>query len=298
MSGGDERVQAALAAHLEHAELGGPPPDTSHLTDEERGQLAELIELLDATEGVGFGRGMSDEGPSRVAATPDGERIVAALRDELPPGARITEDTAARPFAAGASIDVAEGFIVGTFGGRVRVWLLGGASTLAGADAWIVALGRAFRAFADTAAIALVEPDGSCLLVVPEDCAPRIEVPRGILTGRRYRRPVGGVGEVVAAFVRELVPHWEPMLEIGDPGAAAAEVVGDVGAIARERAAAAVDEQVAAGGRARKTNPKRKALTELGDADVEAVVDIVMGLQDGRLGVDELGDRLERMAER
>ena len=42
--------------------------------------------------------------------------------------------------------------------------------------------------------------------------------------------------------------------------------------IAHERAGRAIEDQVAAGGRARKANPKRKALTELGDEDAEADV--------------------------
>ena len=87
---------------------------------------------------------------------------------------------------------VVEGWVVGTFGGRIRVWLLEDEGALAGSDAWLVHLARIFRLLPDTTAVALVEPELSCLIVQPEDCLPRIEVPRGCssraATGDRSNR--------------------------------------------------------------------------------------------------------------
>jgi hypothetical protein len=190
-------------------------------------------------------------------------------------------------------MDVVEGFIVGTFGGRVRVWLLAGEGSLAGSDAWLRGLERVFRLFPDTVAIALVEPDHSCLLVVqPEDCAPTIEVPIGSLVGRHYRRPVAAVEEALPAFVRELIPQWEPSPDVGDQ----TRRVIDIGPIAAERASVAIADQAAAGSRARKTNPKRDALVALGDAESSAVSKLVVGLHEGRVSADDVEAELRRLA--
>ncbi|MGH2759284.1 MAG: hypothetical protein ACRDKJ_06925 [Actinomycetota bacterium] len=286
-----DHVQEALAAHLEHVEVGGPEPDTSHLTAAERAELQDLIELLDETEGVAFGRGL-DVGPDEpAAATEAGERVISALREALSAPARVTSDPAATRMGI-AGMDVAEGWIVGTFGGRVRVWLLAEEGALEGSDRWLRDLGRVFRLFPDTAALTLVEPDLSALLVQPEDCAPTIEVPGGSLVGRRYRRPVHPVGEALSVFLRELIPYWEPMHDIGDR---ATRTV-DIPPIAREQADRAIEGQVAAGGRARKTNPKRKALTELGDREAESIATLVLDIHEARTQPDDVEEVLRRLA--
>ena len=291
MSESDDRVQEALAAHLEHAEFGGPAPDVSHLSGTERDKLDELIGLLDATERVPLGRDLAEGGAANPAATEQGKKLVAVLHETLPSGARIAVDPAASSVVI-ETMDVVEGFVVGTFGGRVRVWLLADERALAHSDGWLRGLERVFRFFPDTVAITLVEPDHSCLLVQPEDCAPTIEVPRGSLVGRRYRRPVNAVGEALPVFLAELIPNWEP---VGEMGEEASRVI-DVGPIAAERAAVAIDEQVAAGNRARKTNPKRTALTELGDGESAALSRLLVDVHEGRATVDNVEEELRRLA--
>jgi hypothetical protein len=291
MTESNDRIQEALAAHLEHAEVGGPTPDVSHLSPDELTKLNELIGLLDATDRVALGRGPADGGEIKLASTEQGRQLVAAIRETLPPGARIASDPAANSVEIGA-MEIVEGFIVGTFGGRVRVWLLADEGSLERSDGWLRGLERVFRLFPDTVAITLVEPDHSCLLVLPEDCAPTIEVPRGSLVGRRYRRPVGAVGEALSVFLGELIPNWEPMQDIGDH---TSRVI-DVEPIASERAARAIEDQVAAGSRARKTNPKRKALTELGDGDAAALTRLLVDLHEGRATTDNVSEELRRLA--
>jgi hypothetical protein len=187
-----------------------------------------------------------------------------------------------------------EGWVVGTFGGRVRVWLLEGDDALDASDEWLGHLARVFRLLPDTTALALVESDLSCLIVQPEDCAPTIEVPRGALVARRYRRPVQPVGEAMSAFLLELIPYWEPMEAITEQAVPTMDVGPDV----RERAARAVQEQVAAGARARKTNPKRTALMELGEEHAAAIADLVLGVHEGVVLPDAVEDGLRRLAER
>jgi hypothetical protein len=287
----DDRVQHALAAHLEHVEIGGPEPDTSHLTDAELERLADLVGLLDDTGGVAFGKGLDEPAEPSVSSVA-GAQVVAALRDNLPAPARVTSDPAAGMVKV-EGMDVVEGWVVGTFGGRVRVWLLADEGALSSSDKWLRDLARVFRLFPDTAALTLVEPDLSCLLVQPEDCAPTIEVPRGSLVGRRYRRPIHPVGEALSVFVRELTPYWEPM------GAITGETEGTVvelQPIAQEQADRAIEEQAAAGGRARKTNPKRKALTELGEREAREMQRLVVEIHEGRTRAEELDEELRRLA--
>lgn len=291
MSESENRVQEALAAHLEHLELGGPEPDVSHLTAEELEKLRSLIGLLDQTEGVAFGRGLDEDRAESSASSEAGRRLVAALHDALPAAARIGNDPAATTIGVpGAS--VVEGWIVGTFGGRIRVWLLAREGALEASDEWLRDLGGVFRLLPDTAAVALVEPSLSCLIVQPEDCAPAIEVPHGSIVARRYRRPVHPVGEALSVFISELIPYWEPMQGIGDQ----ARIAIDVPPIASERAARAIEDQVAAGGRARKTNPKRKALTELGEEEAGGIAKLLLDVHDGRMRPDEVEHELRRLA--
>jgi len=291
MSASDDRVQEALEAHLAHLELRGPEPDVSKLSSEERERLEALIELLDQTEGVAFGRGLDEPRADVSASTESGQRVLAALSDTLPPAARVGGDPAVTTIEV-PGMRVVEGWVVGTFGGRIRVWLLGEEGALAGSDAWLRHLARVFRLLPDTTAVALVEPDLSCLIVQPEDCLPTIEVPRGSIVARRYRRPVQPVGEALSAFLLELIPHWEPLEPITERVVPAVEVEPDV----RDRADRAIQDQVAAGGRARKTNPKRKALTSLGETDGTGIADLVLGVHDGRVQPDEVEDILRRLA--
>ena len=286
----NDRVQAALAAHLEHLELGGPEPDVSHLAGAERDELRELISLLDTTEGLAL-HGEEKVRAQETSATRAGGRLLATLRDVLPAATRVVNDPAATTTGIDG-MDVVEGWIVGTFGGRVRVWLLTGDGALERSDQWLRDLERVFRLFPDTVGLALVEPDLSCLLVLPEDCAPTIEVPHGSLVGRRYRRPVHPVDEALSVFLRELIPSWEPMQEITDQ---AGRLV-DVEPIATERAEVAIDEQIAAGNRARKTNPKRKALTELGPHHATGLSKLVMQVHEGRTAPDDVEAELRRLA--
>lgn len=293
MSDPEDRVEQALAAHLEHLELGGPAPDLSHLSPAERAALEDLVGLLDQTEGVAFGRGLEEAAPEAVASTEAGRRLVGLLRDALPAGARVSVDPAASTFGIPGLV-VSEGFVVGTFGGRIRVWLLGQEGALATAEVWLRTLDRAFRQLPDTAALALVDPNLSCLLVQPEDCAPAIEVPEGALAARRYRRPIQPAPEAVAAFLRELIPHWEPLTAMSTERG----LTIDVPAIAAERAAAAVEEQAAAGARARKTNPKRTALSGLGEPEAGALAGLVLGVAEGRTAPEAVEKILRELAKR
>jgi hypothetical protein len=129
---------------------------------------------------------------------------------------------------------------------------------------------------------------------LPEDCAPNIEVPQGSLVARRYRRPIVPVGESLSVFLRETIPSWEPMRGIGEETLITVEVP----PIVEERARRAIEDQVAAGVRARKTNPKRKALTALGEREAGDLAKLVLEVLEGRAQPQDVEGELRRLATR
>jgi len=298
-----ERVEEALAAYLDHVEMGGPKPDVGHLSDSERTELEELIRLLDVTGGVALGLGRSEEGeapplgdssqPIGLAPPELGDDVPAQLREALPPDVRITPDATATIARLGG-LDVLGGWLVGTFGGRVRVWLIDvdDAEELRSNEGCLDDLGRVFRMLPDTAAIAIVGRDLMSLLVEPEDCAPHVQGPVGTLVGRRYRRPLQPVGEAVAAFLHELIPYWDDVPTFDQDAGLSV----DVTTIAQRAAENAIETQRAIGDRARKSNPKKEALLDLGEREVTALTRIAAGLYDGKLDADEVVAQLEKLA--
>jgi hypothetical protein len=290
-----DRVEDALAEYLEHLEMGGAEPAFSHLTGDERRELQELVDALELTEGIAFGREPKEASAPLDAATPEGERLLAALRELLPPGARLDADDN-RLVARLGDVDVAERFVIGTFGGRVRVWLVDvdDVATFEDDAGALDDLVRVFRLFPDMAAIALVGRDLSCVVVSPEDTAPQIRVPSGSLVSRRYKRAIEPVSDAVARFLDELVPYWDPM-----PAFDRESVVRiDIADVAGDHVRAAVEHQRKVGERARKGNPKKDALTEFGDAEARAVDALVRGLFDGTVDPDEVEARIEGVADR
>ena len=292
------RVQEALAAYLEYLEMGGPEPETDHLDPEEQEELRGLIEALELTEGVEFGLGRDSAGgriQGSARATPHGgasEHLLAQLREELPPDARVESD-AAHAFSHVGGIEVTDAWIVGTFGGRVRVWLLaiGTAQELEGNGECLPDLDRAFGALPDTSAVALVAEDLSCLIVQPEDCAPQITIPSGSLLGRGYRRPVRPAADAIGDLLSELIPYWDPIPAFeSDPASLGSPIPSE------EHAAAAIEEQRAIGQRARKGNPKKDVLLAFGGEEASTISSLIDGLIDGSVDPEEIEERIERSA--
>ena len=296
MADANDRVQEALAAHLEHLELRGPAPDTSHLNDAELRELQELIAALDLTEGIAFGSGGTEApDPTEVADTEIGRRLFSELRDALPPGVRIESDENALVVHVGG-IPVIDRAVLGTFGGRVRVWLLDAESADAVEEnaSCVEDLGRVFRMFPDMAAVALVGRDLSCLIVQPEDCGPQIQVPSGSLVGRGFRRAIEPAVQALPDFIDELIPNWDPMpaFERG------AGLQVDISQFGEAPARASVERQRAIGERARKGNPKKDALLALGEKEIAALEALSKGLLDGSIAPGDVEERIRRLVAR
>ena len=300
MAESGNRVQEALAAYLDYLEMGGPEPETDHLDPREREELRELIEALRLTEGIEFGLGRGSSGTrgtihGPAVATPHhgpSEHLLAQLRENLPPDVRLESDGARAPQVGG--VDVSDGWIVGTFGGRVRVWLLAieTAQELESNTECLPDLARAFGALPDTSAVALVAEDLSCLIVLPEDCAPQISIPSGSLVGRGFSHPVRPAPDAIGDLLGELIPYWDPIpafeTEAGSTFGSA--VPSD------EHAAAAIEEQRNIGRRARKGNPKKDVLLALGGEEAATISGLIDGLIDGSVDPGDIEERIERSA--
>jgi hypothetical protein len=300
----DNRIEEALAAYLDHVEMGGPEPDVSHLSASERNELEELIRILDLTGGVALGLGRGEEVAEKAPA-PEiaptsideaaraelGDRVLSQLREALAPDVRVTPEETVFVARLGG-VPVLGGWLVGTFGGRVRVWLLdAGSEELKENEGCLDDAGRVFRMLPDTAAIAIVGTDSMCLLVEPEDCAPHIQNPGGALVGRRYRRPIQPVGEAVAVFLHELIPYWDEVPSFDEERGISV----DVPTIAQQAAEDAIETQRTIGERARKSNPKKEALLGLGPRESAALAKIAADLYDGKLDPDEVIAHLEKL---
>jgi hypothetical protein len=298
MSETSERIEEALAAYLDYLEMGGAEPDTSHLTDSERQELGELLAALELTSGIQFGLGRSEETADSSTPPEEGAQeqfgaIVEEIRSALSPEVRIETDTAPALSQLGG-IEILARWIVGTFGGRVRVWLMAidSAQQIEENTDSLSDLTRVFRVTSDTAAIALVGNDLSCLVVRPEDTGPQIRVPSGSLEARRYRRSIQRVGDAVAAFLNELIPYWDPVPVFDE----ATDLSIDIPAVTEKAVSEAVENQRSIGGRARKGNPKKEVLLEFGDKEAAALTKLAKGLFDGSLDPAQVGERIEKMA--
>jgi hypothetical protein len=181
---------------------------------------------------------------------------------------------------------------VGTPGGRVRVWLAGlaTATELESDVSHLESLDRVFRAFPETAAICLTCLDHTALLLEPQDCAPVIEVPAGVVMPRHYRRPIQPVGEALASFLRELVPAWEALPRFEPSNTEAI----DVATIAELAASSSVELQRSAGARAR--YPKKEVLTGLGSREATALTEMAVSLYRGSRSPEEVAEQLRKLA--
>ncbi|MGH2805707.1 MAG: hypothetical protein ACRDKT_00380 [Actinomycetota bacterium] len=296
MADGNDRVQEALAAYFDHLEIGGPKPDFSHLSADEARELQELIDDLELTEGVAFGSGREEAAAAvQVAATADGERLLEELRSSLPPGVRIDPDDN-RFITQIGGIDILDRAILGTFGGRVRIWLLDvdTAGAIEENARTLSDVGGVFGMFPDMSAVALVGRDLSCVIVEPQDTSPQIQVPSGSLIARRYKRAIQPVAEAVPAFLDELIPYWDPMPAF-DPDSGIAI---DIAEISDDLADAAIERQRKIGERARKGNPKKDALLAFGDKEASTLRSLTKGLFDGSVDPSQVETRIEKAAGR
>ncbi|MEX0990695.1 MAG: hypothetical protein WD004_00270 [Actinomycetota bacterium] len=296
MTDREEIIRDAIARYIEQKEIGGEPVALNDLPSDIREEVESAIEILSLTDGAAIEVEAAREGPENPSiskestSTGDAEFVSAAavaIRKAMPT-ARVIPDDDVSDFST-TDLPLVGGWIVGTFGGRLRVWLVA-VPTMGDLDGHPLVrkvVRRALRGLLDSAGIALAGRDLSCLLLEPSDCAPAIEVPAG--TAPRYMRPVQQLSEAVASFFVGLNPSWDAMPTFDVPFDST-----DVSALAAQVAARAVDEQKAIGQRAH--FPKKEALATLGKREVDGLAGLIWDMYEGRLDPENVPERLGDLA--
>ena len=287
MTAPDDRVDAVVAAFMDHLEGLRAAPALDDLDAGERARAEALIGSLEAGRGI-------DPSASRpslewlLAGTPleaaldargAGGRAASAdmldrVREHLTRSAPFHVDI--WPDDAAAAIGIASDFVALVSAQRLRIQIrtdVDGPPALLSLDPAAVA-GPLFGAFPDTAGVIVVHPDDelSSVAIDPFDTEHCIETPTGTVAPPATRRPVMPLVDTVRAYLDEIAPALDTAA--GVHVLPAAEV--DAAGIAREAAMRAV-ERVILDGRRAKIDAKRVAWSGLGDAEIDAISDLVRG---------------------
>lgn len=269
----EDPVDAVTAAFLDHLENGGPEPSLDHLTDVERTEATELIELIKDGRGVDFYRSR----PSLAAALAGTEfehqldpHVTAGLSiDAIRNDVVSSLGSASEPINDGAAQN--EGIrsdAVVRFGSlRIRIQFrddVTSPAALSQVDPRAAA-GPVFGRFPDTAAVVLVTGDQelSSIVIGPFDVDDFIGAPDGKVHQPRIARPVLSLYDTLRRLVDELSPDLT-----GDDATADHETV-ELDDIIRAECAAACAVVVTEGKKAR-TEAKKETWAHFDEADLLA----------------------------
>jgi hypothetical protein len=229
---------------------------------------------------------------SRFDAEP-GEDMLGRIRDQLSLYAPFHVDI--WPDNAAAGIGIHSDYVALVSAQRLRIQIrddVDGPSRLASLDPAAVA-GPLYGAFPDTAGVIVVYPDGelSSVAIDPFDTEHCIEAPAGTVARPTTYRPVLPLADTVRAYLDEIAPALDTT--IGSDVMRADDV--DPAAIARDAASRAV-ERVVRDGRRAKISAKQATWSDLGEAEVDAISDLVL---DAVAGLDHaaLESRINALAE-
>ena len=302
MTDHDDPLDAVISGFLDHLEGEGELPSLDHLTPGERVRAVELIASLKAGRGI-------DPYASRpsieelLADTPYEEALGAASSRELAAGLdeQIVAQLAhlsARVFADRAATGipgVRSDCVVLVQGVRLRVQVheeLSGPAQLASLDV-SEAAGPIYGRFPDTAGVVLLYPDGdlSSVIVDPFDLEYCIETPSGTVGSPGTRRVVMPLRDAVQSYLEEVAPTLDVL-----PGPSAPPDPFDLAVLAQQVAAAAVRAVASEGTRAR-IAAKRDTWSALGDAEIEAITQLVLAGMNLPLSREALEERISAVAD-
>jgi|GEM_PF-6086961 len=257
----NDRVDAVIAAFLDHLEHGGPQPSLDHLTEEERAEASELIDLIKDARGIDFYRSR----PSLDAVLAGTE-----LEHQLDPGITVglsidairnevvnSLGSASEPIDDGAaqSEGIRSNAVVRVGSLRIRIQFRDDITTPAGLSEVDprAAAGPVFGRFPDTAAVVLVIGDQelSSTAIGPFDIDEFIGAPDGQVHQPRVTRPVLSLYDTLRRLLDELAP------DLGGDDAADTHETLDLDDIIHSESAAACAAVVAEGKRAR-TDAKKE----------------------------------------
>jgi hypothetical protein len=212
----DDRIDAVIAAFLDHLEHGSPEPLLDHLTEEERAEAADLIDLIRDARGVDFYRSRPSL-DAVLAGTEFENRLDAATTvdlsiDAIRPDVVSSLGSASEPMDDGAAQN--EGVrsdAVVRFGSlRIRIQFqddITAPAALSEIDPRTAA-GPVFGRFPDTAAVVLVisDQEHSSVAIGPFDIDEFIGAPDGQVHQPRITRPVLSLHDTLRRLVDELAP--------------------------------------------------------------------------------------------
>ena len=262
-------VDDVIAAYVDHLENRGPEPSLDHLTEDERTEAAEIIDLIKDTRGVDFYRSRPSL-DTVLAGTEFEEQLdprttmglsIDAVRSDVVSSL----GSASEPIADGAAQN--EGIrsdAVVRFGGlRIRLQFRDDITTPAGlsrADPQASAR-PVFGRFPDTAAVVLIIGDQelSSVAIGPFDIDDFIGAPDGQIYQPRITRPVLSLCDTLRWVVDELAPDLT-----GDDGVDDHEAVA-LEEIVRSECSAACAAVVAEGKKAR-TKAKKETWADFDEA--------------------------------
>ena len=292
----DNPVDEAVAAFLDHLENGGPQPSLDHLTEDERTEVAELIDLIKDARGVDFYRSRPSL-DAVLAGTEFEHRLDPQVTVGLSIDAVRTDvvsslGSASEPIADGAAQN--EGVrsdAVVRFGSlRIRIQFrddITAPDGLSQVDPQAAAR-PVFGRFPDTAAVVLVIGDQelSSVAIGPFDIDDFIGAPDGQVHQARITRPILSLYDTLRRLVDELAPDLTGDNVIDDH-----ETV-ELDDIIRTECAVACAAVVAEGKKAR-TEAKKEiwANFDMGDTLATLVQDAVSG----ELSEADLDARLTRV---
>lgn len=289
----DNPVDAVIAAFLDHLERGGPEPSLDHLTEDERTQATDLIDLIKDTRGVDFYR--SRPSLDAVLAGTEFERqldpaVTEGLSIDAVRGDVVSSlGSASEPIADGAAQN--EGIrsdAVVRFGSlRIRIQFRDDVTTPAGLSQVDprAAAGPVFGRLPDTAAVVLVIGDQqlSSVAIGPFDIDDFIGAPDGQVHRPRITRPVLSLYDTLRRLVDELAPDLT-----GDDSIDDHETV-ELDNVIRTECASACAAVVAEGTKAR-TDAKKETWVDFDEAALLA--DLVKAAASGELSEADLDARL------
>ncbi|HSK97605.1 MAG TPA: hypothetical protein VK891_13380 [Euzebyales bacterium] len=299
----DDRVDAVVAAFLDHLEGLGVAPALDGLDADERARAEALISSLEAGRGIdpsasrpsleqllagtplatalhagrAEGRGSAGAGERQRAggrgSAGAGDDLLGRIREQLTRYAPFHVDI--WPDDAAAAVGIDSDVVALVSAQRLRIQIrddVDGPSALAALDPAAVA-GPVFGAFPDTAGVIVVHPDDelSSVAIDPFDTEHCIETPAGTVTPPATHRPVMPLVDTVRAYLDEIAPALDTTS--GLEGLPAAEV--DAAGIARDAAIRAVERVVLEGRRA-KIDAKQATWSALGEPETDAIVDLVL----------------------
>jgi len=289
----DNPVDEVIAAFLDYLENDGPEPSLDRLTEGERIEATELIDLIKDARGVDFYR-----------SRPSLDAVLAGTEFEhqLNPGVTVglsidavrtdvvsSLGSASEPIADGAAQNegIQSDAVVRFASLRIRIQFRDDITTSIGLSEVDprAAAGPVFGLFPDTAAVVLVIGDQelSSVAIGPFDIDDFIGAPDGQVHQPRITRPILSLYDTLRRLVDELAPDLT-----GDNAVDGHETV-ELGDIIHTECAAACAAVVAEGKKAR-TEAKKETWTAFDEAAF--IGKLVQDAGSGELTEDDLDERI------